>query len=76
LGSGEFTVDIAVNAPDSEVFIALYDLTGHRVEILHDGVFPMGNFTISHQNNLPAGVYYVRATIGGKTFAAPLTVVR
>ncbi len=75
-GAGEFSVNISVHLPDSKVYIALYDMTGRIAEVIHDGIFPAGNYTIARQNNLPTGVYYVRATVDGKTFAAPLTVVK
>ena len=52
------------------VRIAMYDLLGRQVALLHDGVLNGGqthSFTINGAN-LPSGVYLVRAT--GRTFTA------
>lgn len=74
--NGSFSINFGASSLDSKVYIAIYDITGQEISVLHDGVIPPGKYTISRQNNLPSGVYYIRANIDGKVFASSLTVIR
>jgi len=60
------------------VTVALFDVAGRRVAVLHDGLLAAGThaFTLDPVGRLPQGVYFVRASAGGRTASARWTRVR
>ena len=70
------TVSVAIPAAGA-VSVAVVDLLGRRVAVLHDGPLGAGTHVLRlDAARLPAGVYVVRATAGGAVVSRRLTVVR
>ena len=44
----------------SEVEVSLFDITGRKIEAVCTGEFPAGKNAMSHELNLPNGVYFLR----------------
>jgi len=59
-----------------EVRVAVYDVLGREVAVLHDGPLAAGSHRLAFDGDLPAGVYLVRATGDGLRAAQRVTVVR
>lgn len=60
------------------VSIEVFDVTGRRVAVLHEGVLSAGNdhrFVLD-DDALPGGVYLIRATAGEETVERRVTLVR
>lgn len=65
--SGATQLRLTLDAPQA-VEAALYDVTGRRVQVLYSGEAPAGTLTLTVRGErLAAGVYAVRATVGGET---------
>ncbi len=58
--------------------VAVYDALGRRVSLLHDGTVQSGTYTLRvDANDLPPGLYLVRATDGrGQTATRPVSLAR
>ncbi|RPH54532.1 MAG: T9SS C-terminal target domain-containing protein, partial [Lysobacterales bacterium] len=57
--------------------VAVYDVTGRRVAVIHDGPLVRGDNTFSLDGaKLASGVYFIRATAGGQTITRRITLVR
>ncbi len=64
-------------AASSEVRVAVYDVLGRRVAVLHEGPLGAGEHVLRFDaQNLPAGLYLVRAEGEGFAAARRVTVVR
>jgi hypothetical protein len=67
---GAFGVEVTVNLP-GRVRVALYELSGRLVAILHEGMLSGGGHTFSYRDNragvprLASSVYLVRVEAGG-----------
>lgn len=73
---GEATVRLDLDVPQ-RVVLAVYDVLGRRVALLHEG--PLSAGSSSHPFDgvaLPAGVYFVRATGTGYTEASSFAITR
>lgn len=56
------TVSLSIPATE-RVTVAVYDLLGRKVAMLHDGVLPTGAHTLSFDaDGLKSGTYFIRAT--------------
>ena len=51
----------------SDVKLAVYDLTGSKVNTVADSFYPSGKSTISLNDNLPSGIYFCKMTAGNHT---------
>jgi len=52
----------------SNIAIEAYDFTGKRIQTIYDSQIPKGRFKTSwNVSELPAGIYYVRITVGGSS---------
>jgi hypothetical protein len=61
---------------DQQASIVVYDVRGHRVAVLHDGVLAKGANTFSLDgSNLASGIYFIRATTGGQSATRRITLV-
>lgn len=62
----------------ADVTVALYDLLGRRVQVLHEGgIGPASPVALSlDASTLPSGTYFLRATGNGTSVTQRLTVVR
>ncbi len=70
------TVTLALAAA-SEAVVAVFDVLGRRVAVLHDGETAPGVQRFGFEaTRLPAGVYLVRAEVGGQVLSERVTVVR
>jgi streptogramin lyase len=71
-------VTVAVEVPEPGVVaVAVYDLLGRRVAVLHDGAAPAGPLTLALEGSaFPAGVYVVRAEGAGAVATARLVLTR
>ncbi len=70
-----FTLEVART---EDVRVAVYDVTGREVAVLHEGALAQGHpyvFTLDGRN-LPEGVYVVRAVSPSFTDSLPLTLSR
>ena len=58
--------------------VAVHDALGRRVALLHDGTVSAGSYTLRVEaDNLPPGLYLVRATNGrGQTATRSVSLVR
>ncbi|MEL6445881.1 MAG: T9SS type A sorting domain-containing protein [Bacteroidota bacterium] len=64
-------------AEAAAVHVAVYDLLGRQVALLHDGVLVAGSNALAFETTgLPAGVYVVRASVGDVTETRRVTVAR
>ncbi len=74
--SGAVTVPLVL--PEAaEVSVAVFDVLGRRVAVLHDGRLGAGEHTFDLNGAVfPPGVYVVRAEVGGQRFTERLTVMR
>lgn len=73
---GSATVGLTV-AESSEVRLAVYDVLGREVVVLHEGPLAAGAHALAFDAaGLPAGLYLVRAVGDGFTEAQRVTVVR
>jgi hypothetical protein len=72
----EATVTLTLSRP-SEVAVAVYDVLGREVAVLHEGPLPPGSHALRFDaGELPGGVYVVRAVAGEASVARRLTLVR
>jgi hypothetical protein len=61
---------------DGHVRVAVYDLLGHRVDVLLDEMRPAGEHRLTWQpRNLPSGVYVLRLDALGRTVTRKLNLV-
>jgi photosystem II stability/assembly factor-like uncharacterized protein len=68
------TVVTLTRPEPGEVEVALYDVLGRRVGLLHDGALGAGEHTFPlHGGGLPAGVYVVRVEAGEAVFVRSVT---
>ncbi len=73
---GAATVSLTLAEP-LEVRVAVYDVLGREVAMLHAGPLPAGEHALSFESaGLPAGLYLVRAEGGGFSAARRVTVVQ
>ncbi len=64
-------------AEAGDAYVALFDALGRQVSVLADGPHGVGRHDVALDTSaLPAGVYVVRALIGGAAQTTQLTVVR
>jgi len=72
-------VRLGLTLPEAaEVAVSVYDVLGRRVAVLAEGRFEAGSHRLAFDASaLPAGIYVVRAEVGGvRTPSQRLTVVR
>ncbi len=75
------TVAFALDAP-ARIELAVYDLSGARVALLADGVYPAGDHAVSWDgrdargNPLASGIYLARAVTRGAVQTRRMTLVR
>ncbi|PAP77084.1 T9SS type A sorting domain-containing protein [Rubrivirga marina] len=69
------TVPLRVAEPGA-VRVAVFDVVGREVAVLHDGPAAAGDLRLTVDTPLAAGVYVVRATTGAAAVTRTLTVVR
>jgi hypothetical protein len=70
------TVAVAL-AEAADVRVAVYDVLGRRVAVLHEGPLAAGAHRLALEaRTLPAGVYVVRAVVGRTVLSERVTVVR
>ena len=61
----------------SPVQFVVYDMLGHEVAVLIDGIQPQGRHTVRfHADGLPTGTYVYRLTAGAKTLTRTMTLLR
>ena len=61
----------------SPVQFVVYDMLGHEVVVLIDGIQPQGRHTVRFKaGGLPTGTYVYRLTAGAKTLTRTMTLVR
>ena len=61
----------------SPVQFVVYDMLGHEVAVLIDGVQPQGRHTVRFKaGGLPTGTYVYRLTAGAETLTRTMTLVR
>ncbi|MEM1042682.1 MAG: S8 family serine peptidase [Bacteroidota bacterium] len=71
--SGRVTLPLVLGE-DAEARVEVFDVLGRRVALLHDGPLAAGRHALALDGAvLPAGVYVVRATVGGPGEARQLT---
>ena len=72
------TATLTLSLPSAqEVEVALFDVLGRRVMVLHEGPLAAGSHALMLDGSgLPSGVYVVRASGEGFTAARRVTVVR
>lgn len=64
-------------AEPGRVVVGVFDALGRSVAVLHDGDLASGTYTLSFEaDQLPSGVYIVRATSTGAQQARSVTLVR
>src|SRR5690606_11516355 len=74
--AGSATVSLTLDAT-SEVRVAVYDVLGRVVVLLHDGPLGAGEHALAFESaHLPAGVYLVRVEGGGLMASRRVTVIR
>ena len=74
--AGEATVVLSL-AEASEVRVAVYDVLGREVAVLHDGRLAAGVHELSFEGSTMApGLYVVRVAAGGRVATQRLTVIR
>jgi hypothetical protein len=74
--SEEAAVTLTLPEP-GEVAVALYDVLGRRVALLHEGALEAGEHALRLDGrSLPAGVYVVRAAAGGVVVTRTATLLR
>jgi hypothetical protein len=75
------TVDVAVER-DGRVVAEIFDAKGRLVKSLKDGFLPAGvhqlrwNGDTDAGTNAASGVYFVKVTVGGRTSATKITLIR
>lgn len=69
---------VTLSVPEaSDATVAVYDVLGREVAVLHDGPLAAGEHRLRFESSgLPAGVYLVRAEAAGTTRAVHFTLVR
>ncbi|MEP0547986.1 MAG: PA domain-containing protein [Rhodothermales bacterium] len=69
---------VVINLPTAQaVRVAVFDLLGREVAVLHDGSLPAGPHTLTlDATRLPAGLYLVRATGAGHRATRKLMITR
>ncbi len=73
---GTATVTLSLPSPQ-RVEVALFDVLGRRVAVLHEGPLAAGSHALTLDGaGLPSGVYVVRAEGGGFTVARRVTMVQ
>ncbi len=71
------TVVLTLPSAASAAEVAVFDVLGRKVAVLHEDTLAAGTHALSLEAvRLPAGVYLVRATAGGAALVQRLTVVR
>ncbi len=73
--SGGANVALTLPAP-SVVRLAVYDALGREVAVLHDGLLGAGDHRFSVGSGLAPGIYVLRATAGGASVSAHVTLIR
>ncbi len=73
--AGATTVSVRA-ASGTRVRVAVYDVLGREVAVLHEGPSTGDVGAALDAGRLPAGTYVVRAAVGGAVFVQPFTVVR
>jgi hypothetical protein len=74
--AAQSTVAVAL-AEAADVRVAVYDVLGRRVAVLHSGDLAAGAHRFGlDARALPAGVYVVRAEVSGEVLTRQMTVVR
>jgi hypothetical protein len=64
---------------ESHVRLSVIDLQGREVAVLADGTYPAGRHEATwdtHAGRVPAGVYFVRMVVGGRTWMRRLVRMR
>jgi hypothetical protein len=72
---GEAAVSLTLLEP-GEVEVALYDVLGREVALLHDGALSAGPHALALSAALPPGVYVVRVSAGGAITSRAVTLFR
>jgi hypothetical protein len=78
---GAATIELALQR-EGRVRVDLFDVRGRRVRLVHDGLLAAGVHALALDVSaaggipLPAGVYFVRAAIGGDSASRRIVVVR
>jgi hypothetical protein len=74
-GAGAVTLTLARAA--SVARVAVHDVLGREISLLHDGPAPAGTTRLTIEaGELPAGVYVLRAEAAGQTITRRITVLR
>ncbi|MBN2541840.1 T9SS type A sorting domain-containing protein [bacterium] len=63
-----YTTSFVIAHPnESDVELSVFDISGHKIETIHEGYMPVGYFdlTWAPQRGLPAGVYFVKLRCRG-----------
>ena len=75
--AGRTAVALWLAAPADRAMVALYDVLGRRVAVLHDGPAAAGRLDVAVDGDrLPSGAYVVRASTGSASWTARVTVAR
>ncbi|MEP0548849.1 MAG: T9SS type A sorting domain-containing protein [Rhodothermales bacterium] len=70
------TLDYVLPAAQ-DIHVAVYDVLGREVAVLHEGVQTAGEHEATFDAaGLPSGLYVVRLTVGDQTLARRVTIVR
>ncbi len=70
-------LELTVDAP-TDLTVAVYDALGRRVALIHEGAVRAGTYSLRvSANDLPAGLYLIRASDGrGQTATRSVALVR
>jgi hypothetical protein len=75
--NSERGVNVAFSLPSAkQATLSLYDVSGRRVAFREVGSMGPGRHTVNIAQRLPAGVYVVRLSQGGRNLSARASVVR
>ena len=72
---GSLTVALTLAEPGA-VRVAVYDVAGREVAVLHEGSLSRGPEQLVLSEGLSSGVYVVRATVGAEVLTRRVTVLR
>lgn len=75
--SGQISLELGLDETKA-MSIEVFDVAGRRVAVLHEGVLAAGpghSFVLNGED-LPGGVYIIRATDGSATVERQVTLVR
>ncbi|HLA64491.1 MAG TPA: T9SS type A sorting domain-containing protein [Rhodothermales bacterium] len=71
------TLWLTLPKASQRVRVGVYDVTGREVVVLQDGALLAGRHAVEFDgSNLPAGVYVVRADVGGNVLIETISVTR